>query len=141
MRPLLSSALAAALAAGALLAAGPAAAQTAVSPEAFEAMTAGKTYRFERQGRPFGAEQYFPDKRVIWAFENGQCQRGIWFANPRDEICFVYEDDPVPQCWLFLEMPGGAFHARVVGADPSEDLVTSSVDEEPLDCPLPDLGV
>jgi hypothetical protein len=124
-----------------ILAAAPALAERAVTPEEFEQMVTGKTFYFERFGEPFGAEQYFPDKRVIWAFEGGQCQRGIWFANARGDICFVYDDDPAPQCWHFLEMSDGAFHARVVGDAPSEDLVTSGIDTEPLDCPLPDLGV
>jgi hypothetical protein len=136
MRPVL--ALLASLAAAVPI---PVLAERAVTADEFEEMTSGLTYHFERDGRPFGSEQYFTDKRVIWAFEEGQCQRGIWFENASGQICFVYEDDPEPQCWLFLEMPGGGFNARVVGADPAEDLVTSSVDEEPLDCPLPDLGV
>ena len=125
----------------ALALAGPALAERPVTPEEFEQMVHGKTFRFDRFGEPFGAEQYFPDKRVIWAFEGGQCQRGIWFANARGDICFVYDSDPVPQCWHFIEMPDGGFHARVVGDPPSEDLITSGIDSEPLDCPLPDLGV
>jgi len=124
----------------ALLAA-PAWAERVVTPDEFAAMVTGKTLDFDRFGEPFGAEQYFDDKRVIWAFEGGQCQRGIWFANTKNEICFVYDENPEPQCWEFIEMPGGAFHARSVGSDPSADLVTSSVGTEPLDCPLPDLGV
>lgn len=116
-------------------------AERAVTAQEFEAMVAGNTLRFDRFGEAFGAEQYFPDKRVIWAFEGGQCQRGIWFENTAGQICFVYDSAPTPQCWLFLEMPGGAFHARSVGDPPTDDLVTRGVDQEPLDCPLPDLGV
>ncbi|GIT90878.1 hypothetical protein JANAI62_13320 [Jannaschia pagri] len=118
-----------------------AAAERVVTPQEFEQMVHGKTFYFDRYGEPFGSEQYFTDKRVIWAFEGGQCQRGIWFANAEGNICFVYDSDPAPQCWHFIEMPGGGFHARVVGDPPSEDLVTSDVDAEPIDCPLPDLGV
>ncbi|MGB3409344.1 MAG: hypothetical protein WBA67_17820 [Jannaschia sp.] len=125
----------------ALLAAAPAWAERVITAQEFEQMVHGKTLHFDRFGEAFGAEQYFTDKRVIWAFEEGQCQRGIWFANAQGDICFVYEDDPAPQCWHFIEMPDGAFHARVVGDDPSQDLVTSDVDTAALDCPLPDLGV
>ena len=53
----------------------------------------------------------------------------------------VYESDPAPQCWAFLETDGGAFHARAVGSDPADDLVTRETVDEALDCPLPDLGV
>ncbi|UWQ18004.1 hypothetical protein [Jannaschia sp. M317] len=121
--------------------AAPAWAERVVTSQEFEQMVHGKTLHFDRHGRAFGAEQYFTDKRVIWAFEGGQCQRGIWFENARGEICFVYDDDPAPQCWDFIEMPGGAFHARHVGDPPSDDLITRSVDDLALDCPLPDLGV
>jgi hypothetical protein len=124
-----------------LLLATPALAERAVTPDEFEEMVAGRTFHFDREGKEFGSEQYFDDNRVIWTFEDGQCQRGIWFSNPRDEICFVYETDPAPQCWQFLEMEDGAFHARSVGAPPSEDLITRDVSREPLDCPLPDLGI
>ncbi|MEM7490352.1 MAG: hypothetical protein AAF390_14620 [Pseudomonadota bacterium] len=125
----------------ALLLAAPALAERVVPAEEFDQMVTGRTFHFDRQGEPFGAEQYFDDKRVIWAFEGGQCQRGIWFENTSGEICFVYEEDPEPQCWDFLEMPSGALHARSVGAAPVDDLVTRDISREPLDCPLPDLGV
>lgn len=119
----------------------PAMAERVVTAEEFEQMVTGKTLHFDRFGEAFGAEQYFQDKRVIWAFEGGQCQRGIWFENVSGNICFIYDDDPAPQCWQFLEANDGAFHARSLGADPAEDLVNRSVSTEALDCPLPDLGV
>ncbi|CUH40311.1 hypothetical protein JSE7799_03043 [Jannaschia seosinensis] len=125
----------------ALMAAAPAFAQRAVTPDEFDTMVTGRTLHFNRAGEPFGAEQYFEDKRVIWSFENGQCQRGIWFTNAEDEICFVYEGDPASQCWNFLEMPGGDLHARLPGSDPAGDLVMRDVSREALNCPLPDLGV
>ncbi|MBM2574832.1 hypothetical protein JQC91_00815 [Jannaschia sp. Os4] len=123
------------------LCAAPAWAERPVSPAEFEQMVTGRTLHFDRYGAPFGSEQYFDDKRVIWAFEDGQCQRGIWFENAGGDICFVYDGDPTPQCWSFLEMPGGAFHARANGAEPADDLVTRETVDEDLDCPLPDLGV
>lgn len=121
----------------------PAAAERVVSAEEFEQMVTGKTLHFDRQSQPFGAEQYFDDKRVIWEFENGngECQRGIWFENTSGQICFVYDTDPAPQCWEFLEGDDGQFRARLDGSAPADDLVTNRVSREPLDCPLPDLGV
>jgi hypothetical protein len=124
-----------------LFLAAPAWAERAVSPDEFEDMVTGQTLHFDRGGEAFGAEQYFEDKRVIWAFEGGECQRGIWFANPAGKICFVYESDPTPQCWDFLEMENGAFHARSEGSDPIDDLVTRRFGTDDLSCPLPDLGV
>jgi len=122
-------------------AAGPAAAERIVTAEEFAQMVTGRTLRFDRFGEPFGAEQYFEDKRVIWAFEGGECQRGIWFENVSGQICFVYDSEPEPQCWDFLETDGGAFHARPEGAEPETDLVTRRFTTDDLDCPLPDLGV
>lgn len=120
----------------------PALAERIVTAQEFEQMVTGKTFHFDRNGLPFGSEQYFEDKRVIWAFENGgQCQRGIWFENTRGQICFVYETDPAPQCWDFLEGDDGRFRARLDGAAPEGDLVTTGITRQTLDCPLPDLGV
>ncbi|MEM8823447.1 MAG: hypothetical protein AAGF30_07550 [Pseudomonadota bacterium] len=119
----------------------PAWAERAVTAEEFDQMVSGRTFHFDRHGEAYGAEQYFEDKRVIWAFEGGQCQRGIWFENVSGDICFVYDGDPTPQCWSFLEMPSGAFHARSIGAPPADDLVTRDISREALECELPDLGV
>ncbi len=125
----------------AILCAAPALAERALTPNEFAAMVTGRTLHFDRFGAPFGSEQYFDDKRVIWAFEGGDCQRGIWFDNAAGEICFVYDTDPKPQCWDFLEADDGRFHARLSGSDPAEDLVSRSISQDDLDCPLPDLGV
>ncbi|WP_308917048.1 hypothetical protein [Jannaschia sp. LMIT008] len=125
----------------ALVAAAPAAAERAVSADAFARMVEGRTVTFDRFGAPYGAEQYLDGNRVIWAFDDGACERGIWYAGGSDRICFVYDSDPVPQCWTFLEMPSGAFHARAEGADPTADLVARDWGDEALECPAPDLGV
>ena len=122
----------------------PALAERTVTVDEFETMVTGRTLHFDRGGAAFGSEQYFDDKRVIWAFEGEgaeTCQRGIWFENASGQICFVYETDPQPQCWDFLEDDAGDFRARLDGADPADDLVTRRVGDEALDCPLPDLGV
>ena len=125
----------------ALALAAPAAAERVVTADEFEAFVTGKTLTFDRFGEHFGAEQYFPDNRVIWAFDSGECERGIWFENAEGQICFVYDTDPAPQCWDFIEMPSGAFHARAEGSDPEADLVMQEMGTEPLECPLPDMGV
>lgn len=123
------------------LAAFPAAAERVLTPDEFAAMAIGRTMHFDRFGEAFGAEQYFEDGRVIWAFDGGGCQRGIWFANREGDICFVYSDDPAPQCWSFMEREDGRFVARLDGADPEEDLVSRRVSDEALDCPAPDVGI
>ena len=120
----------------------PAMAERIVTADEFAQMVTGKTLHFNRNGVPFGSEQYFSDKRVIWAFEGGgDCQRGIWFENTSGQICFVYDTDPEPQCWDFLEGDDGVFRARLDGADPDADLMTRDVVTDDLECPLPDVGV
>lgn len=120
---------------------GIAAADRALSIAEFEAMVVERTLTFDRRGRPFGSEQYFADKRVIWAFENGQCEHGIWFENTRGEICFVYESNPAPQCWTFVERAQGGHAARAVDSPIADELVVTGSGTADLDCPLPDLGV
>lgn len=125
----------------ALVAPAAAFAQETFSGVEFDARVSGKTLYFERAGQPFGAEQYFPDQRVIWAFEDGQCQRGIWYEDAAGDICFLYEGNPEPICWDFFKLPGGGISARAKGGHPLNDLRAVREDDAPLQCELPDLGV
>ena len=123
----------------ALVAAPTAQAETILSPEEFHAYSAGTTLYFNRGGQAYGAEQYFDDRKVIWTFFNGNCQRGFWYQAGQ-EICFVYEIDPEAQCWHFLDTGKGRA-ARRIGDDPADDLIVAGQDDVPLSCPGPDLGV
>ena len=80
-----------------------------------------------------------PDRRVIWTFLDGQCERGAWY-NEGSTICFAYETQNQPQCWNFIE-DGENRRARVIGADPANDLVVVGQDKTTLDCPGPGIGV
>lgn len=110
-----------------------------MTPEAFEQFVSGSTLYFNRRGDPYGAEQYLPDRRVIWTFLDGRCERGAWFSEG-DTICFAYETQSSPQCWNFLDRSGER-RARVIGADPANDLVVVGQDQSALDCPGPGVGV
>jgi hypothetical protein len=110
-----------------------------MSPEVFERYVAGTTLYFSRRGAPYGAEQYFDDRRVIWSFFDGTCERGAWYSEG-DMICFAYETQSSPQCWNFLEKSGEK-RARVIGADPANDLVVAGQDQVALSCPGPGVGV
>lgn len=123
----------------ALCVAAPLSAQEIMAPDAFEAFTSGKTLYFSKKGEPYGAEQYFNDRRVIWTFLDGRCERGAWFAEG-EQICFVYETQDSAQCWYFLETEDGK-RARVVGADPEDDLTVEGEDTRDLNCPGPGVGV
>ena len=120
----------------------PVLAQDAESPltgEEFDALTVGRTMLYAENGRSYGAEQYLTGRRVLWAFVGDQCRKGYWYE--QDEmICFVYEDDPIPQCWTFYNTPDG-LTAQFFG-DPNEaPLVAVEESTEPLPCSAPDLNV
>lgn len=106
---------------------------------AFDIETRGKTLEFSVLGAPYGAEQYLPGRRVIWAFENGPCREGVWFEDSPGNICFVYDYDPTPQCWAFFKDTGG-LRARFAGDLGEADLVETRRSTAPLACPGPDVG-
>ncbi len=119
--------------------AAPAAAQTPMSATEFEAYVLGRTLYYSNQGTAYGAEQYLPNRQVIWTFLDGECAEGIWYEKD-DLICFVYAFDIEPQCWSFWEADG-SLAARFEN-DPAEtELYEVSKSSEPLRCDGPDVGV
>ena len=116
----------------------PAAADVPVSAAEFEAFATGKTLTYSLGGTVYGAEQYLPGRRVVWAFKGQQCRKGFWYEEA-GQVCFVYEDDPAAQCWTFRRDGSGLqaqFSGDPEGAEPSQ--VQESA---PLTCAGPDLGV
>lgn len=80
--------------------------ETAMSADAFDRYTRGKTLFYSVNGERYGVEMYFDDRRVRWSFLDGRCKDGVWYEDTGD-ICFVYEDAPVPQCWVFYRSGSG----------------------------------
>lgn len=119
------------------LIAGPAAAGDIGAAE-FEAATTGRTFFYSREGRPFGAEQYLPGRRVIWAFTGDDCLKGYRFADGPD-ICFVYEDAPGAHCWRFRRTAEG-LAAWISGAEGDALLIARRSGPEPMACLGPDVG-
>ena len=121
----------------------PAAAQTVMTPGEYEALAEGRTLHFTHRGRPFGAEQYFPGRRSLWRFADGTCTPGSWHAEG-DDVCFTYEPDAPALCWRF-ERHGARISATLLpnAADPAPDLRLDlgRIDDAPLPCPAPDLGM
>ena len=117
----------------------PASADTILSPSEFEAMVAGRTLSYARRGHPhYGAEQYFPDRRVTWSFADGYCQEGRWY--PKDElICFEYHDVDGEICWEFF-LRSGRLTARVAGDPPDETVYVVDETTKGIDCKLPGVG-
>lgn len=110
------------------------------APE-FDALTTGHTFFYSRDGQPFGAEQYLPGHRVIWAFTGADCEKGAWTADG-DSICFTYETRPgLRQCWRFRATAEGLL-GSFVGAPPGEPpLIARRSSPEPMACLGPDVGV
>lgn len=122
-----------------LFLAGPAFAQQPMSAAEFEAYATGKTLTYGLGGVVYGVEQYLPGRRVLWAFEGDICRDGYWYEAD-GEICFVYEDEPTPQCWIFTLSDTG-LRARFTGDPDGADLSEVEQSATPLVCAGPDVGV
>lgn len=123
----------------ALLPASAIAAERAISPAEFEALVTGKTYSYANGTAPYGAETYLENRRVRWSFLDGECSDGEWYVSG-EQICFVYEDIPSPQCWQFY-MQGGRLTARYENDPASTELYETRQQDEPLYCKGPKVGV
>jgi hypothetical protein len=117
----------------------PARAETPLTGAEFEARVEGRTLTYSYAGQPFGTEQYFPNRRVAWAFTDDICVYGRWYE-AGEQICFVYEDGPAQQCWLFFDRDG-RLAAQFMGDGAGTLLSEVAQSEGPLSCPGPDVGV
>lgn len=122
-----------------ILVATPAFAETPLSAPEFDAATLGDTITYDYGGGVFGTEEYLPGRKVRWAFEGDLCIYGTWYQE-RDEICFIYEDDPTPACWLYF-LEEGKIRGRFMGPGGGWEILESSRDGGPLPCAGPDVGV
>lgn len=114
-------------------------ADTAMTAAEFEAYTGGKTLTYSVDGQVYGAEQYLPGKRVVWAFKNDQCADGVWYEEA-GLICFVYENNAAPQCWNFYLGTEG-LRAEFIGDTAGSPLSEVNQSATPLSCAGPDVGV
>ncbi|HBG99321.1 MAG TPA: hypothetical protein DDY29_11565 [Rhodobacteraceae bacterium] len=115
-----------------LLSAWPAQAESLLTPDVFEALTAGKTVRYS-DGQE---EQFLPGRRVVLRLsESDACTRGHWYGSG-DLICFAYEGDDWQHCWLVHNTTKGIRFRGLLG---DESFITRMTDA-PLDCPGPYLG-
>ena len=120
-------------------AAQPALAQTPLNATEFEADVTGKTITYDYGDGLFGTEEYLIDRKVRWAFEGDLCIYGSWYQ-AGDEICFIYENDPTPACWLYF-LDGGAIRGRYMGEGGGWEILESNRTAQPLPCAGPDVGV
>ena len=118
----------------------PVAAQTAPMTGAeFETYANGKTLTYARDGAIWGTEQYLPGRRVIWAFTEDECKDGTWYEDG-EAICFLYADEPFPQCWHFFAEANG-LRAQYLGDPESTPLSEVNQSDGPMPCMGPDVGV
>jgi hypothetical protein len=117
----------------------PVLADTVMTADAFEAYATGKTLTYAYGDQVFGAEQYLPGRQVLWAFKGEECRKGRWYEDA-GEICFVYEDDGAPQCWVFYQDASG-LRALFTGDPEGSELSEVEQSPEPLICAGPDVGV
>lgn len=110
-----------------------------ISPNEFDALSQGRTLYFRDGVQGFGAEQYFDNRRVRWMYADGTCTDGFWYAEG-DALCFVYEHAPDPQCWL-MDRLNDQISARRSEYEDNSPIVVERIDDKPLSCPGPDLGV
>ncbi|MEO0343120.1 MAG: hypothetical protein AAF198_06750 [Pseudomonadota bacterium] len=120
--------------------ASPVAAERILSPEEFDAISRGLTQYFFRDGEFYGAEQFNNNRETIWMFNNGQCERGVWYPE-NDYICFVYESEPLPQCWHMVEKDNGDLVARLRDTEPEFDIILEFTNRDPIPCEGPQVGV
>lgn len=106
---------------------------------AFDAYTRGKTLFFAQNGETYGAEVYLDNQRVKWSFLDGECKEGYWYEQ-QDQICFIYEDTPTPQCWAFFE-ENGQLVARFENVPGATELYEAADIGEEMICLGPDVGV
>jgi hypothetical protein len=109
-----------------------------MSAEAFDSYTRGQTFTYGAGAEPYGAEEYLDNRRVRWSFLDGRCQDGEWYEDG-DLICFVYEDNPDPQCWSFYQTPRGIV-ARFEDDPAQTTLYEITRSPEPMMCLGPEVG-
>ena len=92
-----------------------------LSAEAFEALVEGKTMDTHDLSGSYGIETFLPGRRAIWR-DASQCLEGTW--RPEGEmICFDYIGEPVPYCWTYHALDGGAVLGFFEG-NPDSDPIT-----------------
>ena len=114
-------------------------AETAMTADEFEAYATGKTLTYSVDGEVYGAEQYLPGRRVVWAFKSEECADGVWYEEA-GQICFVYENNGAPQCWNFYLGEAG-LRAEFIGDSAGSPLSEVDQSATPLSCAGPDVGV
>lgn len=122
----------------ALLVAPPAFAGDPVTADEFDALTLGRSMSWSESGMVYGLEQYLPGRRVRWAAVGEDCMLGHWYADG-PAICFKYETDVEPDCWIITRSATG-FDALYTTNPPGTPPVAVAETPDPPACPGPEVG-
>jgi hypothetical protein len=114
-------------------------AQQALTPEAFDDYTRGKTLNYASDGEIYGAEIYRENHHVTWSFLDGECQDGTWYGQ-NDQICFLYENSAGPSCWKFF-MTATGLRAEFISETSSIELYETTQRASEMICLGPEIGV
>ncbi|MFN3577812.1 MAG: hypothetical protein ACK4TJ_12650 [Tabrizicola sp.] len=121
-----------------VFAAAPARAEAPLTAEEFDALTLGRSMTWSENGVVYGLEQYLPGRRVRWAAVGEDCILGHWYADG-PAICFRYETDSEPDCWIITRSAAG-FDAHYATNPPGTPPVTVAETPDPPACPGPEVG-
>ena len=121
-----------------LLAASPALAETPMTGAEFDALTVGRSMTWSEFGMVYGVEQYLPDRRVRWSAVGKDCKLGHWYEDG-PQICFQYEDDIEPDCWIIFR-DGDSIRARYTSQPTANDPVVVAETPDPPACFGPEVG-
>lgn len=122
-----------------MLLSGASAGEGPLSAEEFDAYTRGKTLFYGQNGQAYGAEEYLENRRVRWSFLDGECKEGEWYEQG-EQICFVYDDNPDPQCWTF-RLDANGLSARFQDLAGATELYEAEDIGEEMICLGPEIGV
>jgi hypothetical protein len=121
-----------------LLAAAPALAEPPLTGAEFDALTQGRSLSWAEFGTVYGVEQYLPDRKVRWVAVGKDCKLGHWYEDA-PAICFQYEDDIKPDCWI-ITRDGAGFSARYTTNPPEAAPVVVTETPDPPACFGPKVG-
>ena len=108
-------------------------AEEPVSPSEFRDYAEGYTLYFERDGKPFGAEEFHEGGGTKWRYQDGSCIEGAWRPHGA-QLCFYYGMETEVLCWRLLRDDKGLYARLLQGQDPGLELRITGRDRRPLLC-------
>jgi hypothetical protein len=116
----------------------PVRAETPMTADEFDALTQGRTMTWSEFGTVYGIEQYLPGRQVRWSPIGADCKLGHWYPDG-PAICFQYEDDIDPDCWLIARSADGIIARYLTNPPETEPVVVAETTEMPA-CLGPKIG-